>query len=340
MTPVFKRVFFKRIPFYSVLLLMIGTGGLVYVFESCCIGRQQQTAQPVGAACATEFSILRLPGVSLVRPLVMADLAEESRVFSPVKQRIQQCVDEAKAAQKVTDVSVYFRRLNDGAWFALNQNQTYNPASLIKVAFLLTFLKEAETNPNLLDRKIHFASRNSASAPNIGEFRLQENQDYTIRLLLNYMIQFSDNDATSLLESRMNHSIFNQVFTDLKIPPPDFSKEYFINASDMGKFFRVLYNGTYLSKEGSQFALELLSRSTFRDGIIAGIGEPMVVAHKFGERMLGNSAQLHEFAIVYSGNEPYLIGIMTTGYDLTTLTEVVRTIARESFQQYRTYLGS
>lgn len=341
MTPIIKKLFFKRVPMYSLLLVVAVLFAAFYLFESCSASRNRQVATQLPEDCSGEMDIIRVTGPALVHPLVMADLPEESRLLAPLKQRVQQCIDEAKAAQKATDISVYFRRLNDGAWFAINPHQTFNPASLIKVAFLVTFLKEAEVSPGLLDRKVHFDKHNPASRQNIAEMRLRENQDYSIRLLLDYMIRFSDNDATELLQSRLNHSIFSQVFTDLDIPAPDFTKEYFITPTDMGKFFRVLYNGTYLTKAGSEFALQLLTTSTFKDGIITGASDPgIVVAHKFGERIIGNSAQLHEFGIVYTGNQPYLIGIMTNGSNLQSLSGVLQTISRACHEQYRSYLGS
>jgi beta-lactamase class A len=341
MTPILKRFLLKRVPFYSLFLVAGGLLVVFYVFQSCSASREQGTAIVRPADCAAQMDLMRVQGSSLVHPLVMADISEESSLLAPLKQQIQQCINDAKAAQKASEISVYFRRLNDGAWFSLYPNQSYNPASLIKVAFLVTFLKEAEVSPGLLNRKVHFDKRNPASQQNIKDLQLRENQDYSIRMLLEYMIRFSDNDATELLQTRLNHSIFNQVFTELGIPVPDFTKEYFITPVDMSKFFRVLYNGTYLSREGSEFALELLTHSTFNSGILAGISDPgTIVAHKFGERIIGNTAELHEFGIVYAGKDPYLIGIMTSGSNLQSLAEVLQTISRVSYQQYRTYLGS
>lgn len=341
MTPIIKKILFKKVPFYSLLLVISGLVVVFYVFQSCCVSPVRNTAITSPADCATQMDMMRIKGSSLVHPLVMADIAEESRLLAPLKQQIEQSINDAKSAQKASDISVYFRRLNDGAWFAVNPNQSYNPASLIKVAFLVTFLKEAETSPGLLERKVHFDRRNPASQQNIKNPPLRENQDYSIRMLLDYMIRFSDNDATELLQTRLNHSIFNQVFTDLGIPVPDFTKEYFITPVDMSKFFRALYNGTYLSKQGSEFALTLLTRSTYSNGILAGISDPgTVVAHKFGERIIGNTAELHEFGIVYAGSEPYLIGIMTSGSNLQSLAEVLQTISRISYQQYRASFGS
>src|SRR6187549_2313828 len=135
-----------------------------------------------------------------------------------------------------------------------------------------------------------------------------------------YMVQYSDNDATLLLSQNMNVGIYNQVFVDLDLPPPPTAGEYFISALDFSKFFRVLYNASYLSPEYSEFALKLLTQSTFSDGIRAGVDGNIKIAHKFGERVIGNKAQMHEFGIVFYDGSPYLLGVLTKGSNLKELT--------------------
>ena len=142
-----------------------------------------------------------------------------------------------------------------------------------------------------------------------------------------------------LFRSNADAGTFVNLFNDLQIPVPDFSKEYFMTTTDMSKLFRILYNGTYLSKESSEYALELLTKSEFKNGLMGGIDQPVMVAHKFGERLIGNSAQLHEFGIVYCGDQPYLIGVMTTGTNLDQLSAVIKKISSLAFHQYKTSFG-
>src|SRR6185436_5295057 len=81
--------------------------------------------------------------------------------------------------------------------------------------------------------------------------------------------------------------------------------------------FRALYNGTYLSHDASEKALELLSRTKFSDGIVAGVPKETTVSHKFGERTLSLNTssinELHDCGIVYYPGHPYFLCIMTKG---------------------------
>ncbi|MBL0105593.1 MAG: serine hydrolase [Bacteroidetes bacterium] len=168
---------------------------------------------------------------------------------------------------------------------------------------------------------------------------MKESSYYTVNDLLMAMIQHSDNDATLLLSQNMNQNVYNQVFKDLDIQLPNPVTEYYINAYDYGKFFRVLYSSTYIRPEYSEYGLKLLSKSTFKEGLIKGIDPSLTVAHKFGERIIGNKSQLHEFGIVFVKDNPYLIGVMTSGSNLKQLTSIVGDISKLAFDEYKNLPG-
>lgn len=57
------------------------------------------------------------------------------------------------------------------------------------------------------------------------------------------------------------------------------------------------------------------------------------MAHKFGEALDPQGLQLHETGIVYLGNDPYLITVMTKGRDVHQLPQVLSTISRYVFDE-------
>jgi hypothetical protein len=279
---------------------------------------------------------IRLKDYQLTHPLILTDVSQESAALGPIKEKISAYINQAKTSQQADDISVYFRRMNNGAWFTINPNSSYNPASMIKIVYLITYLKEAESNPSVLNKKIFFAKHFSAgNQQNIVDFQLKESSYYTVKDLLIAMIQHSDNDATLLLSQNMNQNTYNQVFKDLDVQLPNPVTEYYINAYDYGKFFRVLYSSTYIRPEYSEFGLKLLSLSTFKDGILKGVDPSVTVAHKFGERIIGNKSQLHEFGIVFIKDNPYLIGVMTSGSNLKQLTSIVSDISKLAFDEFK-----
>jgi beta-lactamase class A len=107
--------------------------------------------------------------------------------------------------------------------------------------------------------------------------------------------------------------------------------------------YRALYNGTYLSRHLSEEALELLSNSTFRSGLVAGVPPEIPVAHKFGVRdaadnPLEGSAyeELHDCGIVYYPDHPYFLCIMTRGENFADLEAVIAGLSKTTWDEVRT----
>ena len=77
------------------------------------------------------------------------------------------------------------------------------------------------------------------------------------------------------------------------------------------------------------FKLEILSKTDYKKGLLAGLPEGITVAHKFGERAYSDSniKQLHECGIVYITGSPYLVCIMTRGTDFDQLASVIAEIS-------------
>jgi beta-lactamase class A len=284
---------------------------------------------------AISMDQIRLKRYEYIQPLLMANLMTESNTMQSLKTKLDNYVAQLKNDQKIEDITVYVRKMNNGDWFCINPNQTYNPASMSKLIYILTYLKEAEYNPAVLNKRLYFAKHYSeGNQQNIKNFTLNENSYYTVKELMTYMIRYSDNDATLLLSQNMNVAIYNQIFVDLDLPSPPTAGEYFITAVDYSKFFRVLYNASYIRPDYSEFALGLLTESTFNDGIRSGVDQSVKMAHKFGERIIGNRAQLHEFGIVFYKGDPYMLGVMSKGNSLGELTQILAQISRMTYEEF------
>lgn len=329
------KLFKFNLPLYIVVLLVCGAfaGGKFILSSNNSLAN---TAPQAVINCPASMEQIRLKDYELTHPLILTDISEESESLRSIHDKIAAYVNVARTQQKADEISVYFRKLDNGAWFSINPNQTYNPASMIKVAYLITYMKMAESNPTILNKKVFFSKHFSqAINQNIKDFQLKEGVNYTIEGLLTAMMAHSDNDATILLGENMNVNIFNGIFKDLSIPIPNPVTEYYISVNDFCKFFRVLYSSTYTRPEFSEYALKMMTYSTFKDGLVKGIDPDIKISHKFGERIFGNKAQLHEFGIVYYNKTPYLIGVMTKGNSLSQLSTILGDISKIAFDEYK-----
>ncbi len=300
-------------------------------------GAIQNTTETVTAShnCITKSK--RINGYQLIKPILYYDEECPSENLSTLNGTLSSIINTYQQSQNLITASVYFRDFDSSEWTCVNETEQFEPGSLFKVAILIAALKMSEEQPGLLNKKITYSKKfdipkNTA----IQSKTLQLGQSYTLRELLSYMIVHSDNDATALVQNNINTGVLVKIFTDLGLETPSYqSKKYFFTAQNYSLFMRLIYNASYLNEENSAFAAELLSQSTFKDGIVKGLPAGTSVAHKFGEAGDASEIQLHESALVYLDNRAYLLTVMTKGKDLKTLSNVIAEISKAVYESQK-----
>ncbi len=275
---------------------------------------------------ACSYKIKRLGGLQYIRPLLFVDNLCQADKLIPLKNDISILFENFKKSGVLNSASFYMKDYFTNDWIAINENEKYSPGSLLKVPELITYLKMNEEHPGLLNKRIPYLHPLITDRkPVFTSKTLIPGQSYTIKELLKYMIQYSDNNATLLLNQQIDVKVFKKVFTDLGLTEPDwYGKGYPISAIEYSIFLRALFNAGYLNITDSEFAVELLTKSDFKNGIANGIPSNIQLAHKFGESGDASEKQLHESAIIYLNNSPILITIMTKGKNMNKLPEVIK----------------
>ncbi len=266
-------------------------------------------------------------GHKFINPLLACDLPEAKNIdeYSGLEKNINAIVEQKKSEHAVNDVSLYLIR--NGLWVGINENVKYEPASMLKVVLMIAYLKQKEEHPDLFEQKLLYTTaikHISDQIPFQASSSLAVNEKYLVSDLINKMIIESDNTAMYMLLSGIDENSLNDVYTDLGISTPDNTGVYKISAKTYSLFFRILYNATYLDRNDSEFALSLLSKSHFEDGIVAGLPKGTLVSHKYGERAVTEAngsisgVELHDCGFIYppSGDKPYFLCVMTKGDSL------------------------
>lgn len=288
---------------------------------------------------------LRLNGYQFIDPLLVCNV-NNSNVFQEDKSlngTLTSIIDSDIQSGDISKASVYFTDLKNGEWANVNPTDTYYPSSLGKIPIMMAYYEEAENNPSILNQAILYPT---------GGTDLNDTQDikpaqaivpgqtYTIEQLIEYMLEDSDNNAAQLLYDNIDQDALLNVYGNLGIPTennPTLTDLDFITTQQISLLFRVLYNSTYLSRDYSEQALELMSHSSFTQGLIAGVPSSTVVAHKLGlvgiaPNGVTTEHELHDCGIVYANN-PYLICVMTRGASpLATMEGVIANISQAAYQ--------
>lgn len=285
---------------------------------------------------------VREGGYQYISPLLECESdgdAEENTELKPFKHKIEEYIAVEEKNKLVQSVSVYFRDLNNGPWFAIGETENFAPASLLKVPLMMAVLKDAETDLKILGKKIknddpidYSSDQNVKPAA-----KLEYGKTYSMNELLYRMIVYSDNNAFRLVEKNANTEAVKKTYHELGITSPYIAEQdNFMTIHAYASFFRILFNASFLNREMSEKALSYLTKVEFKNGLIAGVPANITVAHKFGERgftSMNSLRQLHDCGIIYYPGHPYLLCIMTRGNSFRHLDDGIKNISHIVYKE-------
>lgn len=271
-----------------------------------------------------------------INPLLECDSStiSQDKNLATLRKSLEFIINQDTGTGKISFASIYYRDLNNGPWFGINEKEYFSPASLIKVPVLIAYLKEAESDSSILNKKIINTKNFDYNQQNITPtLMLELNKEYTVEDLLNRMIIYSDNAAYELLLDNIDNSKIFNVYKDLDV---DISKAQndpngnIITVKDYSSFFRILFNASYLNQKMSEKALNILSQTQYSKGLIAGLPTNTSVAHKFGERQFlpSREKQLHDCGIVYLTKKPYLLCVMSRSSDFNQAASFIKEVSK------------
>lgn len=264
----------------------------------------------------------------------------EKTNYNKARASIVNLINQEYAAGNVEEVAIYFRDLVNGPIFGINETMKFTPASLLKLPVAITFMNSAETQPEVLDYKIKYEGITSVGGQIFKPKKSAEpNVDYAIEDLLQRMLSYSDNASYEVLlnflgKSPQRQELLYKTYQELGFVDPSDRLESTVTVSGYASLFRILYTSAYLNAEGSAKILRWLTESDFDEGLRAGVPVNIPIAHKFGERIIGDQQmQIHDCGIVYYPRNPYTICVMTRGKDYGDLLAVIRKISAAIYEE-------
>lgn len=276
-----------------------------------------------------ESSELRLGG-KFTNPLLECEISGDTIASKKIDftPKLNDFVNDINKKYQISDMSIYFRDLNNGPIVGINQNISFSPASLLKVPVLISYLKWSEDDQSIMEKKIIYSEKINVGfsqeyAPTVD---LEIGKTYSIKELIEIMIKYSNNEALIVLHRELPKNYQEELYTLLGVDPKlIYSPTEKLTVRQYSIFFRILFNASFISRKNSEYALDILSQTSFTKGLRAGVPDGINVSHKFGERKIENDKQqFHDCGIVYYPNHPYLLCVMTRGQYVTDLISVLR----------------
>jgi hypothetical protein len=285
---------------------------------------------------------------SYINPLlgVASAPATDIGLYTDIKSDISDYLAKEKANGDLYDFSFYFKDLTAPLWYGINEDRSFAPASLFKLPIAIIAYKQGEADPEFLTKQLVYTQ-----AMKDANTKIQGNEDsalvvgksYAVEDLIGIMLELSDNGAKDLLSTVIDQKYVTDLFRITSLINPSSAQSYEISSRKYALFLRLLYNGSYLKPRHSEYLLSLIAKSTFNDGIVDGVPSGTIVAHKFGvhdttEIIKGvtmPASVLHDCGIVYYGESPYAICVMTKGKDVQTLIKIISHISKMVYEDVK-----
>jgi hypothetical protein len=294
----------------------------------------------LGAGCLHLYERQSCADVQLLRHgATCRRLDADPTPYHTLEGDVRNRVARMQAEGTLTRAAIRFQRLRDGAGFGVNDDVTFAPASLLKLPFAFAMFQLERQMPGTLAQELPYTPervRNFVIPTQIEvePSGLQPGQTCTIEALLRAAVIYSDNLAYYLLVQYVNEdhdrvAVLSRTFREIGVTDPRTLEDPSASVREYAGLFRLLYNTSYLDAATSEKLLSWLKASTYHKGIGAGTPAGVGVANKFGERVAPDGTrQLHDCGIVYRGDDPYVLCIMTQGSDFDALKKALLEVSR------------
>ena len=216
-------------------------------------------------------------------------------------------------------LGLYYKNLVTGFEYGIGEEEIYGAASVIKFPLFLHILAECERGDLSLDDRI--VTEESDKVPSCGALNMFTGSIETdIRTVCRLMICLSDNTATNRLIRLCDFEAIERGFAEMGLEKTRIRRKLFdreasakgvqnsISPRELGLLLERLYRGEFISREVSDYAIEVLSEQQIMHKLGGKLGENIKIAHKTGE----DDGLSNDIGIVYA-DQPFVICF--TGHD-------------------------
>lgn len=260
--------------------------------------------------------------------------------YASLKQTLTRYFEKKKEEGALSDAGLYFRDLEDGPHFGVNEYTNFAAASLLKLPVVIQYLSLAEENPDILKASLVVPPDmdplySVAYGP---RERLVAGESHTVEDLLHHTIEQSDNVAFVMLRKHLvdrygSESFIWESYRQLGLVPDITDRNYVISVARYASLFKLIYSASFLSSAMSEKLIGMLLVPTVDIGLVQGVPPEVKVAHKFGEMERKGVVQLHDCGIIYYPENPYILCVMTRGDSYAELEKVLGEVSRMVYEE-------
>jgi len=242
--------------------------------------------------------------------------------FSPLRRELRQLIN----GDFGNDFSLYFEYLPTGVSIGVNEKTEFISASLMKVPLVMAYLHKKEASGIEEDPTVTIEEKHIDR--DFGDL-WQKGAGFKIHLseVVGLALRESDNTAINLISSNISQEDYQFILEGLDLPlKVESNKQAFITTKGYSSIFKALYFSALLSKDNSQYVLDLLTKSIFLDKLAAGVPDNIPIAHKVGVYYGTQNPVFADCGIIYLEKRNYLL-CMASRSDEATATERMKRVS-------------
>lgn len=202
----------------------------------------------------------------------------------------------------------YVIRLDSGFSYGVNENDTFEPASLNKLPVMLAMYIEVE-NGNINLETVYVLKDSDKVTGSGSLYGKPEGYELTYRDILSYMGKESDNTAANIAKKLIGEEKIEQAISAAGMNNTIvIGENQETTPRDIGIFFEKLWEGDVISKKHRDELLGFLTDTIYEEWLSASIPSTINVAHKYGREI----HVVNDAGIVFT-NEPFVLVLLSKG---------------------------
>jgi len=230
-----------------------------------------------------------------------------------------------KETEKLSGVyGLYVINLENGFSFGINQNETFQAASLMKLPVIVGMYQEEESGN--LDLSKEYVLKEEDKVGGAGSLYLRdEGYEISYGNLIKLMCQNSDNTAYKISAKYLGDTNIQHIIESIGMKKTN-DEDNITTPKDMGILFERLWKGSLISGRNKDEMIRYLTNTDFEDHLAAGLPNDVKLTHKYGREI----HVVNDAGIVLSEN-PFVVVIMSKGVVEKEADEIFPTLSKLIF---------
>ncbi len=240
-------------------------------------------------------------------------------------------------------VGIYIKDLQTGKTWDYNPDRLFPSASLVKVPIMASVFEKIQLGGMTLDTQIKLTRHERVGGSGSLKW-VREGTSLSVMEIIYKMITESDNTATRMLIDYVSMPYLAATFKQLglvhtNITPEGMSlasgyvlRDNYTTAREMASLMEKIYAGQLVSKEASEFMLDVLKHNKSHNRLRKGLPIGWEIGHKTG--LLRKSC--HDVGIVFSPRGDYVIAVLTgNAPNYTVAKNFISKVAKLTYKYYK-----